>query len=280
MSDLVGKGIAALKAGDKALARRLLQEAIRQNPADVQAWLWLSGAVDTDKERAFCLQQVLRLDPNHQAAARGLAQLVARGAVSLQPGSESSSQTSAPVSPVADSRSPSLSRPQPSTARTAAGVKARKQSAREEVVFETHPSLAPVALACCTLALMVAAVIQWNLIAPGVFRVIFALFVFVALIRIIQETWSRLFTRYTLTTEHLVIQKGWIARTRRVIPVRHIQDVIYQQSILQRLLGIGDLFTESAGEQESAAQLRDIAHCHKRSELILQVAQQAKVKGG
>lgn len=45
------QGIAALKAGDVAHARELLAQAIQHNPRDEVSWLWLSGAVDTDRDR-------------------------------------------------------------------------------------------------------------------------------------------------------------------------------------------------------------------------------------
>jgi len=76
MSELTQKGISLLKSGDRAAARRLLDEAIQQNPNDSQAWLWRSGAVDTDVEREKCLRKVLEIDPKNQAALRGLEKIL------------------------------------------------------------------------------------------------------------------------------------------------------------------------------------------------------------
>lgn len=84
MSDLTSQGIAALKSGDRVAARRLLAAALQQNPNDTQAWLWLSGLVEKDQERVDCLRQVLRIDPNHPAAGRGLAQLLKQNAPAAQ----------------------------------------------------------------------------------------------------------------------------------------------------------------------------------------------------
>jgi hypothetical protein len=78
MNEQTQRGIAALKAGDRAAARQLLREAVRQNPDEAVAWLWLSGAVESDQERISCLQHVLRIDPGNIHAARGLAQIVER----------------------------------------------------------------------------------------------------------------------------------------------------------------------------------------------------------
>ncbi|MFQ6099988.1 MAG: hypothetical protein ACE5OS_01975 [Anaerolineae bacterium] len=75
MSDLLQRGIAALKAGDKVQARRLLGRAIQTDPQDEQAWLWLSGAVESDQERLRCLNKALEINPASEAAKRGLAAL-------------------------------------------------------------------------------------------------------------------------------------------------------------------------------------------------------------
>jgi hypothetical protein len=72
---LLGKGIAAAKAGDKGTARRLLTRAVRRNPESEAAWLWLSSVLDTPKGKAFCLQRVLALNPDNQPARKGLAAL-------------------------------------------------------------------------------------------------------------------------------------------------------------------------------------------------------------
>jgi hypothetical protein len=68
-------GIDALKAGRTTEARALLQQAVRDDPRDELAWLWLSGAVETDEARREALLAVLALNPEHPIAQRGLAQL-------------------------------------------------------------------------------------------------------------------------------------------------------------------------------------------------------------
>ncbi|MBE2220728.1 MAG: hypothetical protein IAF02_04265, partial [Anaerolineae bacterium] len=40
-----------------------------------QAWLWLSGALTADEDKRVCLENVLALNPENQAAKRGLAKL-------------------------------------------------------------------------------------------------------------------------------------------------------------------------------------------------------------
>jgi hypothetical protein len=70
--ELLQQGIAALKAGCKDEARRLLEQVVQENPRSEQGWLWLSGAVDTDEERRFCLAQILSINPRNALAQRGL----------------------------------------------------------------------------------------------------------------------------------------------------------------------------------------------------------------
>ncbi|MBE9514109.1 MAG: hypothetical protein IMY83_03650 [Chloroflexi bacterium] len=81
--DLLKQGIAALNAGRKAEARNLLTQVVQQDDRNEIAWLWLSGAVDTDRERRICLENVLAINPNNRLARRGLESLIAREGVRL-----------------------------------------------------------------------------------------------------------------------------------------------------------------------------------------------------
>ncbi|HWQ04355.1 MAG TPA: PH domain-containing protein [Longilinea sp.] len=88
MNQFTQDGIAAMKAGDKTRAQQLLLAALKENEDDLPAWLWLSGAVESDTDRLECLQQVLRIDPAHVLAAKGVAQLKARGVQLSEPAAE------------------------------------------------------------------------------------------------------------------------------------------------------------------------------------------------
>jgi len=83
IDNLLKEGIAALKAGQRIRARALLQEVVREQPDNVAAWLWLSGAVETDDERRECLERVLEVDPNNPHAKKGLERLGPRTARKL-----------------------------------------------------------------------------------------------------------------------------------------------------------------------------------------------------
>jgi hypothetical protein len=75
--DLLQQGIEALKAGRKAEARGLLKQVVQQDQHNETAWLWLSGAVDTDEQRRYCLEKVLEINPGNGMAQRGLERLEA-----------------------------------------------------------------------------------------------------------------------------------------------------------------------------------------------------------
>ena len=95
---LLNEGIGALRSGDNARARELLGQVIRRNPRDERAWLWLSGAVDTDAERRQCLERVLTLNPHNAAARSGLSMLAA---AANAPAAALAPSASAPTNPPA-----------------------------------------------------------------------------------------------------------------------------------------------------------------------------------
>lgn len=56
------------------------------------------------------------------------------------------------------------------------------------------------------------------------------------------------FTHYVLTDERLMTRSGVIARSGVELPLANINDVVFSQSMLERILKSGDLLIESAGE--------------------------------
>jgi uncharacterized membrane protein YdbT with pleckstrin-like domain len=66
-------------------------------------------------------------------------------------------------------------------------------------------------------------------------------------------------THFVLTTERLIFRSGVVAKFGREIPLERINDVTFSQSLLERLIGAGDLLLESAGEhgQSRFSNIRD-----------------------
>ena len=82
-NDLLLKGIAAAKEGDKERARALLSKVVLEMPESEEAWWWLAQSVDDPQQREFCAQKILEINPHH------------RGAKELLLGTAESSQQSA-----------------------------------------------------------------------------------------------------------------------------------------------------------------------------------------
>lgn len=69
---LYQRGVAAARSGQKRIAVGLLTRSLQLDPSCELAWLWLSGVLDDPDEQAFCLEAVLKLNPDNQHARRGL----------------------------------------------------------------------------------------------------------------------------------------------------------------------------------------------------------------
>jgi tetratricopeptide (TPR) repeat protein len=66
------RGIAAAKAGQKDEARALLQESVRIEPNNEAAWLWLASVARDPRERLFCLEKVLGINPLNETARKAV----------------------------------------------------------------------------------------------------------------------------------------------------------------------------------------------------------------
>lgn len=94
VDELLQKGIQAAKAGQSTEAWHVLRQVVEREPRNEQAWLWLSGVVETDEQRMTCLQNVLAINPHNQAAWRGLDTL---------------KQKAAPIKPLPETLPPAVS---------------------------------------------------------------------------------------------------------------------------------------------------------------------------
>jgi tetratricopeptide (TPR) repeat protein len=66
------EAIAAAKAGQRERARDLLMRVVEEDEENLQAWLWLSGVLDGLDDKEVCLENALELDPDNEAARKGL----------------------------------------------------------------------------------------------------------------------------------------------------------------------------------------------------------------
>lgn len=94
MDDLLQQGMTAYKAGRREEARNFFISAVKQNPESELAWGWMYQTSVNDKERVYCLKQILRVNPKNEKIRQLLGQLTAPPPVPLQ---SSPPQAAAPV---------------------------------------------------------------------------------------------------------------------------------------------------------------------------------------
>jgi len=135
----------------------------------------------------------------------------------------------------------------------------------EEVVFDLHPHwkglvvptlLAPVIVFVAT---FVAGKVpegdqQRNL---RLLVLLVAVVAFVWLVVAPYVRWAT--THFVLTTRRVLMREGLVARKGRDIPIFRINDVTFEHTMVERLVGAGTLVVESAGERGQVT-LKDIPH--------------------
>jgi len=92
-NNLLQEAIATLKAGQRSRARILLVQLLRQDTRNEAAWLWLSGAVDSDSDRLFCLNQALAINPDNARARQGVEMLSQKGVTAPSPELDQTAET-------------------------------------------------------------------------------------------------------------------------------------------------------------------------------------------
>ncbi len=72
---LFQEAVEALRTGDRARAKDLLTRLLKTDQNNAMYWVWMSASVETNKERVYCLQTALRIDPENASAKRGMVLL-------------------------------------------------------------------------------------------------------------------------------------------------------------------------------------------------------------
>lgn len=94
--------------------------------------------------------------------------------------------------------------------------------------------------------------------------------------------WLRWFTTHFVVTDRRVIMRsGVLARSGRDVPLYRINDVTFEHSFLERILGAGSLVVESGGERGQVT-LTDIPHPEdvQRELYRLMEAEEERRRGG
>jgi uncharacterized membrane protein YdbT with pleckstrin-like domain len=56
-------------------------------------------------------------------------------------------------------------------------------------------------------------------------------------------------TMFVLTSDRVITRRGWLSKSGVEIPLERINTVFFNQRLVERMLGAGDLIIESAGER-------------------------------
>lgn len=153
------------------------------------------------------------------------------------------------------------------------GFPRRLLAEHEKVVFDLKPHwLALAAPAAWTVVLAVVYVIaasiaagrSWEAEVQAAVGIATTLaWIYLALIPFLR--WQS--THFVLTSDRLITRYGIIAKNSKEIPLERINDVAFNQTVFERMVGAGDLMIESAGER---GQTR-IANVRKPEEVQLMI---------
>ncbi len=140
--------------------------------------------------------------------------------------------------------------------------------AEEETIFVLRPTLLFIALGYLIAAL--AAILLTTILAyAGLSAYISLLLTLPVFILPILSHVKRSMIRYRLTDSKIEIAQGILVRTTRNVPLRSLQDVTVSRSILQRLLGLGDIRLEDAGEGSGSTLLHNIPDPAGHADMVL-----------
>jgi hypothetical protein len=126
---LIQEGIDLLQAGDVVAARELFSQAVVLDPRNEKAWIWRSGAVETDAERKSCLLHVLAINPNNKVAQHALDRL-------SQPAPQTRRVKRLSIQPpAAAAEQPSSPNQAPAGSQESASIAAAKKTYSKEMLY-------------------------------------------------------------------------------------------------------------------------------------------------
>ena len=127
----------------------------------------------------------------------------------------------------------------------------------EEVVLDLNPHWSTLVK---PLAVLVGLIIATLFVAPIKYVGYVA-----AVVLLVAAGWASLkvarrqTTEFVVTTARLIYRSGLFAKRGKEIPLERINDISFDQSVFERVIGTGDLAIESAGAQ-SRETFTDIPH--------------------
>lgn len=130
-------------------------------------------------------------------------------------------------------------------------IPARELSDGEDVVADLRPHWSFMAGPLCLTVLAVAGALGAfagsSVPSPILVALLALLVVSVVWLGARYARWAT--TSFVVTTDRLVLRRGVLGRHGREIPVDRVNDVAFDQTLGERLVGCGRLVVESAGER-------------------------------
>jgi len=83
---------------------------------------------------------------------------------------------------------------------------------------------------------------------------------------------NRILTRYKLTNERLIVERGFVRRHVEQIDLFRVHDVNYRQGITERIFGMGDIGVETTDATSPDIKLTDIKDPNRVKDLIWHAA--------
>jgi uncharacterized membrane protein YdbT with pleckstrin-like domain len=102
-----------------------------------------------------------------------------------------------------------------------------------------------------------------------------------ALLIVLLVGWlKRVMTRYLITTRRLQIRRGILSKRVEETRVERVVDVTIHQSVLSRMLAIGDVdFDNASAQQGDLFRFAGIAHPQQITDAINQVHEESATSG-
>lgn len=134
------------------------------------------------------------------------------------------------------------------------GFSTRGFSDDEDIELELHPHwvvfVKPSAAMLLGLILAIASIriTETNEWYETMLRYASLLFAASCSIRLIGRIFAWSTTHFVVTTERVIYQRGLFGRQRLEIPLQRVNNVLFEQNFLERLLNSGDVIVESGAD--------------------------------
>jgi membrane protein YdbS with pleckstrin-like domain len=150
----------------------------------------------------------------------------------------------------------------------------------EELILDLRPHwIALVGPAIVTLVSLVAWIVLPGKVHGSAHGFVFWLVTAIAVILIgwlaVRPAISWATSHFVVTSDRVIHRRGLVAKHSMEIPLEHVNDVRFNQSVLERMIGAGTLVIQSASEQ-GREEFKDVRHPEDVQKTIYRVGEQNK----